>query len=116
MPRLINIVAGLSGACALMALAAAHHLVGDADGRDWVVLAAIVQLSAALAGLVVAGRAGMLNLIAGGLILVGATLFAAEIYVHAFLNNTALEMIAPVGGALAIIGWIALAFAKPAPR
>ncbi|MES1157048.1 MAG: DUF423 domain-containing protein [Alphaproteobacteria bacterium] len=116
MTRLINIVAGLSGACALMALAASHHLASVEDAREWVLLAAIVQLSAALAGLVIAGRSGALNLIAGGLILAGASLFAAEIYLHAFLNNTALEMMAPVGGAAAILGWIVLAFAKPDPR
>ena len=47
-------------------------------------------------------------------ILGGATLFAGEIYVHSFLNNASLEMLAPIGGALAIVGWIVLAFAKPA--
>jgi len=86
------------------------------DARQWVLLAAIVQLSAALAGLVVAQRAGGLNLAAGAIILGGATLFAVEIYVHAFLNNAALEMLAPIGGALLIIGWVVLAIAPPNPR
>ncbi|MES1202014.1 MAG: DUF423 domain-containing protein [Pseudomonadota bacterium] len=112
--RILNLLAGLSGACALIALAASHHLVTDADGAQWVLLAGIVQLSAAGAGLAIANRTARLNLIAGAMILGGATLFAGEIYVHSFLNNASLEMLAPIGGALSIIGWIVLAFAKPA--
>ncbi|HVY86051.1 MAG TPA: DUF423 domain-containing protein [Caulobacterales bacterium] len=111
--RLINLIAGLSGAWALMAMAGSHHLVSDADGAQWVLLGGIVQLSAALAGLVIAGRSGRLNLVAGILILAGAALFAGEIDLHAFANITAFEMLAPVGGGLGILGWIVLAFAKP---
>ena len=110
--RLINALSALSGAFALAALAAAHHLAAP-DAAQGVVLAGIVELAAACAGLAIANRAGRFNMIAGALILAGATLFAGEIYVHAFLNNAAFEPLAPVGGAISIAGWILLAFAAP---
>ena len=112
--RILNIAGGLSGACALIMLAAAHHLVraGDPD-ISFVYLAAAMQLSAGLAGLVLAGRTSQLNLIAGAMILGGATLFAGVVYLSMINDNHPFHMLAPIGGALVILGWIVLAFAKP---
>lgn len=112
--RVLNICAASSGALALIALAA-RHARPDAD-IDVLMLAAIAQLSAAAAGLSIANRSGHLNAIAGAIILGGAFIFSGEIYFGAYTGNHSLIMLAPVGGTLMILGWIVLAFAKPAER
>jgi uncharacterized membrane protein YgdD (TMEM256/DUF423 family) len=108
--RVINIIAALSGACAMAMLAAAHHVQGDSMT---LYTAAGVQLAAALAGLLVANRVGLLNVIGGALILAGATLFAGEIYLTTFVSDLPIHFLAPIGGSLNILGWIVLAFARP---
>jgi uncharacterized membrane protein YgdD (TMEM256/DUF423 family) len=110
--RWLNILAALSGAMALAALAGEHHLHADADFNAFGV-AGLAQLTAAAAALAIANRAGRLNAIAGGMILAGAALFAGEIYFSAFTGNRAVIMLAPVGGSLMIAGWLVLAFARP---
>jgi uncharacterized membrane protein YgdD (TMEM256/DUF423 family) len=112
--RVLNICAALSGALALIALAA-RHARHDAD-INTLMLAAIAQLSAAAAGLAIANRAGRLNAVAGAIILGGAFIFSGEIYFGAYTGNHSLIMLAPVGGTLMILGWIVLAIAKPAER
>jgi uncharacterized membrane protein YgdD (TMEM256/DUF423 family) len=109
--RLLNVFAAASGAAALVMLATTHHLRGDAD-YSFVLLAGLVQLSAAAAGLAIANRAGRLNAIGGGLIVAGAALFAGEITLSAY-HFHALGLLAPIGGGMSIAGWIVLAFAKP---
>ena len=109
--RWLNICAALSGALALIALAA-RHARPDADVST-LMLAAIAQLSAAAAGLAIANRVGRLNAAAGGALLGGAFMFSGEIYFGAYTGNHSLIMLAPVGGTLMILGWIALAIAKP---
>lgn len=110
--RWLNIFAALSGAAALIALASERHLNADAD-LNTLMMAGIAQLSAAAAGLAIANRASRLNAIAGGLILTGAAIFAGQIYFGAFTGNHAFIMVTPIGGALMILGWVALAFARP---
>ncbi len=110
--RVLNICAALSGALALIALAA-RHAKPDVD-INLLMLAAIAQLSAAAAGLAIANRSGRLNAIAGAIILGGAFIFSGEIYFGAYTGNHGLIMLAPLGGTLMILGWIVLAFAKPA--
>lgn len=112
--RVLNICAALSGAIALIALAA-RHAKPDVD-IDVLMLAAISQLSAAAAGLAIANRSGRLNAISGAIILAGAFIFSGEIYFGAYTGNHSLIMLAPVGGTLMILGWIVLAFAKPGER
>lgn len=110
--RLLNIGAALSGAVSLLMLAYAHHgLAGDPDAA-FVFLAAGAQLAAAAAGLAISNRIGRLNAIAGALIVGGAALFAAVIYLGAFHIHT-LHMLAPIGGLAMTAGWVTLAFAKP---
>ncbi len=113
--RILNIVAALSGACGLVLLAAAHHVV-SAEAAPFVTLAAFSQLSAGAAGLAIANRVGRLNLIAGAMVLGGANLFAAEICLISFNVREATHILAPIGGATMILGWIVLAFAKPDAR
>ncbi len=112
--RMLNISAALSGALALVALAA-RHVRPDIDATT-LVLAAIAQLSAASACLAIANRAGRLHAIAGGVILAGAFIFSGEIYFAAYTANHSFIMLAPLGGTLMIFGWTALAFAKPGER
>jgi uncharacterized membrane protein YgdD (TMEM256/DUF423 family) len=109
--RVLSICAALSGALALIALAA-RHVRPDVDIAA-IMLAAIAQLSAAAACLAIANRNGRLNAIAGSMLLAGAFLFSGEIYFGAYTGNHALLPLAPVGGTAMILGWIALAFAKP---
>jgi|GEM_PF-1824773 len=113
--RWMNVVAALTGAAALMMLAAAHHL-GGGDDFDNVIVAGIVQLSAAAAGLAIANRGGLLNEISGGLMLLGANLFAGEIYLTSFGADNGLRFLAPIGGAAVIAGWVLLAFARPGEK
>src|SRR5690348_3337163 len=88
--RILNICAALSGALALIALAA-RHVRPDAD-INVLMLAAIAQLSAAAACLAIANRSGRLNAIAGGIILGGAFTFSGEIYFGAYTDNHSLIM------------------------
>lgn len=111
--RTLNAIAALSGACGLIMLAAAHHLLAGSEGAPFVMMAAIAQLSAGAAGLAIANRAGRLNLLAGAMILGGASLFALEIYLISFQISEATHMLAPIGGGTMILGWIVLAFAEP---
>jgi uncharacterized membrane protein YgdD (TMEM256/DUF423 family) len=113
--RWMNIVAALSGAAALMVLAAAHHLGGGSDFNN-VLIAALAQLTAAAAGLAVSNRSGLLNEIAGALLLLGGNLFAGEIYFSSFHDDHSLAFLAPIGGAMLIGGWVLLAFARPGAR
>jgi uncharacterized membrane protein YgdD (TMEM256/DUF423 family) len=110
--RWLNVIAALTGAAALMMLAAAHHLEHDSDFNN-VLVAGLAQLGAAAAGLAIANRQGLLNEIAGTIILVGANIFAGEIYFSSFRGEHGLAFLAPIGGALMIGGWVLLAFAKP---
>lgn len=113
--RWINIFAALSGVVALTMLAASHHLRSNPD-FSFVLIAALAQLSAAAACLAISNRSGRLNLVAGALMLIGAGLFAGEIYWSSFDDNHPFHMLAPVGGSLLMLGWIVLAFTKPSAK
>lgn len=112
--RLLNVFAALSGLAALaMLVLAAHALQPAPDDLERIELAASIQLGAAAAGLAIANRTGRLNLIAGVLILAGATVFAGTLYTLAVTHSRAVVMLAPVGGIALLLGWLTLAFAKP---
>ncbi|MFT3728757.1 MAG: DUF423 domain-containing protein [Terricaulis sp.] len=110
--RWLNILAALTGAAALMMLAAAHHLEHDSDFNN-VLVAGVAQLAAAAVGVAIANRNGLLNEIAGAIILLGANIFAGEIYFSSFKGDHGFAFLAPIGGALMIGGWVLLAFARP---
>jgi uncharacterized membrane protein YgdD (TMEM256/DUF423 family) len=113
--RFINILAALSGFTALAMLTiAAHALRLETADMDRIHLAAFVQLAAAGAGLAITGRKGALNLAAGAMILTGAAIFAVALYVLAVAHANAILMLAPVGGITLLLGWLLLAFTKPA--
>lgn len=112
--RWINVVAALSGLVALVMLVLASHALNpEPHDLERIRTAGYLQLFSACAGLAIANRTGRINLIAGALILAGATLFAAALYTLAVAHSNAVVMLAPVGGISMIIGWALLAFAKP---
>ncbi|MBK8544026.1 MAG: DUF423 domain-containing protein [Caulobacteraceae bacterium] len=112
--RLLNVFAALSGLVALVMLVlAAHALQPAPEDLDRIQLAAFIQLSAAAAGLALANRSGVLNLVAGIMILAGAAIFGGILYTLAITHSRALIMLAPVGGITLILGWVVLVFAKP---
>lgn len=112
--RLLNVFAALSGVLALVMLVlAAHALHPTPEDLVRIHTGAYLQLGAAAAGLAIANRSGRLNMIAGAMILLGAALFAGALYTLAITHSRALVLLAPVGGITLILGWFALAFAKP---
>ena len=112
--RLLNVFAALSGLVALVMLVlAAHALQPAPQDLDRIQLAAFIQLGAAAAGLALANRSGVLNLVAGIMILAGAAIFGGILYTLAITHSRALIMLAPVGGITLILGWVVLVFAKP---
>ncbi|MBK6702982.1 MAG: DUF423 domain-containing protein [Caulobacteraceae bacterium] len=112
--RLLNVFAALSGVVALVMLVlAAHALQPAPEDLDRIQLAAFIQLGAAAAGLALANRSGVLNLVAGIMILAGAAIFGGILYTLAITHSRALIMLAPVGGITLILGWVVLVFAKP---
>jgi uncharacterized membrane protein YgdD (TMEM256/DUF423 family) len=112
--RLLNVFAAVSGLVALVMLVlASHALQPAAEDLDRLQLAAFVQLGAAAAGLALANRNGVLNLVAGIMILAGAAVFSGTLYTLAITHSRALIMLAPVGGITLILGWVVLVFAKP---
>jgi uncharacterized membrane protein YgdD (TMEM256/DUF423 family) len=113
--RLLNVFAALSGVLALVMLVlAAHALQPGPEDLERIHMGAYLQLGAAAAGLAIANRSGRLNMIAGAMILLGAAVFAGTLYTIAITQSRALVMLAPVGGITLILGWVALAFTKPA--
>ena len=121
--RLLHIFAALSGALALIMLTiAAHAMPADAaHDIERLHLGGFIQLAAAAAALAIANRpdgsnGGRLNLIAGAMIVAGAAVFSGTLYALALTHAQGLAMLAPLGGVTLILGWIVLAFAKPAPR
>lgn len=111
--RILNIFAALSGALALVMLALTAHALDLAPpDAERVHLGGFIQLGAAAAALAVANRSGRLNLVAGAMILAGAALFAGALYALALTHARAFAMLAPVGGATLILGWLVLALAK----
>lgn len=112
--RLLNVFAALFGVVALVMLVlAAHALQPAPEDLDRIQLAAFIQLGAAAAGLALANRSGVLNLVAGIMILAGAAIFGGILYTLAITHSRALIMLAPVGGITLILGWVVLVFAKP---
>ena len=102
-----------------MAIAAAA-LGAHAGGTELVTTASTIQLAHAVAGLAapLAVRT-RLGEVSGWVLLAGALLFSADLYLRGF-GIAALGPIAPLGGMAMIAGWLILAvaaFLRPAqPR
>jgi uncharacterized membrane protein YgdD (TMEM256/DUF423 family) len=113
-------VAALMGAAGVALAAAGVHANGGElalRGAEFLILHACAALAiAAFAGLATApGRA---LVIVGFVMEGGATLFAAELAMHAFTGERIFPFAAPIGGSTMILSWVALAtvFALAARR
>lgn len=116
--------AGLSGAAAVSADAAARHLLANAPYRlDLVATAARYGLFHAAALLAVAALArrvppagGRLWLLIGGwCFLAGMVLFCGSLYLLAAGLGPDIARLTPIGGVLLIAGWVALLVAALSP-
>lgn len=110
--RLVNIFAALSGLAAVVMLAMAAHALAPEDAAR-VQTGGYIQLAAAATGIAIANRSGVLNMIAGALILGGAALFAGALYAISLTHAHGFGMLAPIGGVTLMLGWGLLAFARP---
>lgn len=107
-PRALVVLAALSGALAVAAGAfAAHGASGKA--ADWLRTGAHYQLIHALAVLGAVGRPGGRK--ASWMFVVGGAIFAGTLYAMAMGAPIWLGAVTPIGGALLILGWLALALA-----
>ena len=111
--RVLNIAAALSGLAALVMLAYAAHAMGETEAFRRIELAGFIQLFAAGAGLAVANRSGVLNLVGGALVVAGAAVFAGVLYALSLTGSVAVMMAAPIGAFTLMAGLLVLALAKP---
>jgi uncharacterized membrane protein YgdD (TMEM256/DUF423 family) len=105
-------LAALSGAAGVMESAAAAHLISDPllkTSADFLVVNAAAVI--AIGALAVAGtqRSSWL-LVAATTLLAGSLLFGGELSAHVFLGRP-MPLVAPIGGALTILGWLIAAIA-----
>lgn len=103
--RALVLVGGLCGAAGVALSAAAAHLGGAFVGTaaSFLLMHAPVFLAAGLLGANRVLRIGSLVLLAGLL------LFCGDLLARDFLGSKLFPMSAPIGGALLIAGWLALA-------
>ena len=118
LPALLVILAGLFGAAGLVLMALAAHAAGDPAHQRWLhevglllLLHAPVLLLGAAAPdrLPARARAGRWGL---ALVIAGILLFAASLALRALLDLPRAHPIArltPIGGGLAILGWLLVA-------
>lgn len=129
MERVWIAIAGISGAAAVGADAAARHLLaGDAFGLDLVVAGARYGLAHAIALLGTAALMGGWGrmpasdvarrwlIVAGWCFAAGLLLFPGGLYLLAAGAPAFVARLTPIGGLAFIAGWVALVFAALAPR
>jgi uncharacterized membrane protein YgdD (TMEM256/DUF423 family) len=105
-PKVLGVLAALSGAMAVSAGAyGAHGAHGDA--AEWLKTGAHYQLVHAVAALVAIGQP--VGAFAGWCFVVGGALFAGTLYAMAFGAPHWLGAVTPFGGLGLIMGWFALA-------
>jgi uncharacterized membrane protein YgdD (TMEM256/DUF423 family) len=119
MDQILIALAGLMGAAGVvLAAAGAHGKPGfGLDSAGYLLLihaaAVIAAVTAARAGLVLRP----LGLIVLWGLVIGASLFAADVASRAYLGNRLFPMAAPTGGVILIVSWLVLvAAALAAPR
>jgi uncharacterized membrane protein YgdD (TMEM256/DUF423 family) len=103
-------VGGLLGAAGVAAAAAGAH--GDADPRIATASQFLLFHAPALAAIATAAavfRLGRWALVPGWTLALGALLFSGDLLVRAIHGTSPVPMVAPTGGTLMILGWLALA-------
>jgi uncharacterized membrane protein YgdD (TMEM256/DUF423 family) len=114
LPAIVIAFAALNGAVAVALGAAAAHVAGAVPnarellrtGSDYQLWHALALLATALFMTRVSGWARRLATAAAGAFALGVLLFSLSLYWAAFGGRAAL---APAGGTLLILGWLALA-------
>lgn len=108
----LTVLAGLAGAAGVALSAMAAHRVNDPALATAAPLL-IMHAAAAVALVARAERAARpgLWLLAAGLLLAGATLFAGDITLRAFTGARLFPYAAPMGGSTMIAGWLAVVLA-----
>lgn len=109
------VIAGITGFTAVLMGAAGAHAVQDAAQAALVEKAALYQLLHAVALLSVAGHNGRGWTLARYDWLGGIMLFCGSLYIKA-LSGAAHAPLAPMGGVLLMLGWLAAAIAGSRQR
>lgn len=106
-------VAALCGAAGIALLAAAAHTAPGA-GLGSAAQVLLFHASAAIA-VTLAAEQGLihrrLGRAAAAALLLGAALFAADLTLRAFAGHRLFPAVAPTGGSIQILGWLAVALA-----
>lgn len=122
--RIWIVIAGLSGAVAVGAEAAARHLLAgqayrldlaSTGGRYGLVHAAALLAVAALGRRALPGRAGAWVAVSGWSFTAGLVLFCGSLYLLALDAPLLVARATPVGGLAFIAGWAALVVAALQP-
>ncbi len=103
-------IAALSGAAGVMESAAAAHVIPDPllkTSADFLIVNAAAVIAIGAVALAATPSKGWL-LGAAAVLLAGCLLFCGELSTHVFLGRT-LPLVAPIGGGLTILGWLAAA-------
>lgn len=111
---IVAALAGLYGAAGVALAAAGAHRSGNPNVTTAAYFllfhaAALVGLSTAAAG----ARRAVPPMIAASLIALGTLLFSGHLALHALADLVPIPFAAPVGGSLAILGWLVAAVALP---
>ena len=110
---LMILLAALMGASGVILAAAGAHLAAG-TGLDSAAYMLLFHAVAVLSAASVVRQGLLARQLAGAALVawvVGATLFAGDIAMRAFLGHRLFPMAAPSGGTLLIAGWLALAAA-----
>lgn len=110
---ILLILAALLGACGIMLAAAGAHAATGA-GLDGAAYLLLFHATAVLGGAALLQQGLLwrpLALVALVAWIVGSALFAGDIALRAFAGHRLFAMAAPSGGAIMIVGWLALAAA-----
>lgn len=111
--QLARIPAVVSGATATAILVAAGHPLRDLVGADRIgpiILGATLQLGCAVMAMTALRDGARTATIAAMMMTLGATAFSAVLFVNAVFSISAIDVLAPLGGLAAVIGWVMLAF------
>lgn len=108
--RLLILVAALNGLLAVGIGAFGAHGISDPAAKAWIATATQFQLPHAAAAIAVLGWWPQARL-APWLMLAGSLLFAGSLQALGLGAPRSLAMLAPVGGLLMLLGWLALGLA-----
>lgn len=105
-------LAALSAALGVAAGAYGAHGAASAQAAEWLSTGSLYQMVHAVAALALAARHPHI----AALLLAGAALFALTLYAMALGAPRWLGAITPIGGAMMISGWLALALVSARRR